>query len=183
MFSLGKTADGQMFLSQNQDLDFSVKANWFSHVKFTMHSSASIFILKKGHFSLNFLQLSVAWQPYLEVIRQVILQKLVNLFETLAPKLNGMFYAFLKKSDFSINSTCKVIQRFFSAYIISNYYTQIRDCSFLVFLLQSFSFNIFHDLGTNLGSARFSSCRATMCILCLCWPYFYYSNHKTLKKN
>lgn len=102
MFSLGKTAIGQTFLSQNQDLDFSMKVNWFSHVKFTMHSSASIFTLKKGHFSLNFFQLSVVWQPYLEVIRQVILQKLVNLFETLAPKLNGMFYTFLKKSNLLI---------------------------------------------------------------------------------
>lgn len=110
MFSLWKTAIGQMFLLQNQDFDFLIKANWFSHVKFTMHSSASIFTLKKSHFSLNFLQLSVVWQPYLEVIRQVILQKLVNLFETLAPKLNGMFYAFLKKSDLLINSTCKVIE-------------------------------------------------------------------------
>lgn len=88
-----------------------------------MHSSASIFTLKKGHFSLNFFQLSVVWQPYLEVIRQVILQKLVNLFETLAPKLNGMFYAFLEKSNLLINSTCKVTQRFLSAYAISSYYS------------------------------------------------------------
>lgn len=178
MFSLGKTAIGQMFLSQNQDFDFSIKANRLSHVKFTMHSSASIFTLKKGHFSLNFLQLSVVWQPYLEVIRQVILQKLVNLFETLAAKVNGMFYAFLKKSDLLVNSTCKVIQSFLCAYVISNYYAQIRDCSFLVFLLQSFSLKYILIIPwTNLGSARFSSCRATMCILYPCWPYFYYSNH------
>lgn len=101
MFSLRKTAIWQIFPSQKQDIDFSLKADWFSHLEFTVHSSASIFTLKKGHFSLNFLQLSVVWQPYLEVIRQVILQKLVNSFETLAPKLNGMFYAFLKKSDFN----------------------------------------------------------------------------------
>jgi len=46
---------------------------------------ASIFTLPKGHFLHNFLQLSVVWQPYLEVIRQVTLQELVNSWETLTP--------------------------------------------------------------------------------------------------
>lgn len=108
MFSLRKTAIWWNSLSQKQDFDFSLKANWFSHVKFTMHSSASIFTLKKGQFSLNFLQLSVVWQPYLEVIRQVILQKLVNTFETLAPKLSGKFCAFLKKHDSNLQGTTEL---------------------------------------------------------------------------
>lgn len=57
----------------------------------------------------------------------LIKKSYANSFETLAPTLNGMFYAFLKERNFVLH---KVPPSFLPAYVLSKCYVQVRDSFF-----------------------------------------------------